>query len=147
MTHDDSIQIAAKSLAQRPALARMSRGGKASGLETLGNVKPASASRPRGKFSALQSIENAQNAERISILREPVPIGRRNGLAPTRKARRAADAGEQGAGAIARATALEGSNRPGRKLRNSQVVVSPNCHRFVETGLGWRIFGDRVRRI
>jgi hypothetical protein len=117
MTHDDSIQIAAKSLAQRPALARMSRGGKASGLETLGNVKPASASRPRGKFSALQSVENAQNAERISILREPVPIGRRNGLAPTRKARRAADAGEQGAGAIARATALEGSNRPGRKLQ------------------------------
>ena len=102
MTYDDSVLIAAKSPAQPPTLARMSRGGKASGLETLGNVvvsgrrrtplvrKPTSASRPRGKFSALQSVENAQNAERISILREPVPIGGGNGLAPTGKARRRA---------------------------------------------------------
>ena len=31
------------------------------------------ASRATGKFSALQSLENSQNAERISILGEPVP--------------------------------------------------------------------------
>jgi hypothetical protein len=77
MTYDDSAQIARMSLAQRPALARTWRGEKASGLATMGNVvvsgrrrtplarQPASASRPRGKFFALQSLENAQNAERI----------------------------------------------------------------------------------
>ena len=105
MTYDDSVQIAWTSLAQRPALARTWRSEKASGLATIGIVvvsgrrrtpvarKTASASRPRRKFSALQSLENAQNAEKISLLRKPVPIGRQNGLAPTGKARRAAGAG------------------------------------------------------
>jgi hypothetical protein len=37
--------------------------------------------RPTGKFSALQSIENSQNAEGISILREPVPRAGRMPLA------------------------------------------------------------------
>jgi hypothetical protein len=107
MTYDDSVQIAWTSLAQRPALARIVAKQKASGLATIGTVvvsgrrrtpvarKTASASRPRGKFSALQNLEIAQNAERISLLCELVPMGRRNGLAPTGKAR-AAGAGGQG---------------------------------------------------
>src|SRR5271169_4848381 len=150
MTHDDSIQIAAKSLAQRPALARMSRGGKASGLETLGNVKPASASRPRGKFSALQSVENAQNAERISILREPVPLGRRNVLAPTRKARRAADAGEQGAGAIARAPprSRDRIDRAGscrKRVRGAKVRARDDrSHNFFAGGFPNRQFSESM---
>jgi hypothetical protein len=137
MTYDDSVQIAAMS--PRPAPACMRRGGKASGLETMRNVlvsggrrtpvarKPVSALRPTAKFSALQSLENAQNAERISILRERVPRGRRN--IPRRRAK--------GARAIARATALEGSNRPGRKLQkkapkalksfDAEMKSAPRC--------------------
>jgi hypothetical protein len=147
VTYDDSVQIAGTSLAQRPALCCRWRGEKASGLATMGNVvvsgrrrtplarQPASASRPRGKFFALQSLENAQNAERISLLRKPVPIGRQNGLAPTGKARRAA--GGKGDRAITRATALEGLIRPGRKLQkkapkalkslDAEMKSAPRC--------------------
>jgi hypothetical protein len=85
MTYDDSFQIAGTSLPPRPVLARWWRGERASGVETIGNVvfsgrrrtqgarKPVSSSRPAAKFSALQSFENAQNAEEISNLPEPVP--------------------------------------------------------------------------
>jgi hypothetical protein len=83
MGSDDSAQIAATSSGRRRALARMWRGERVSGRETVGGIvvpigaapiarNRKSAWRPTGKFSALQSIENSQNAERISILREPV---------------------------------------------------------------------------
>ena len=82
---NDSGQIAATSSARLRALARVRRGGRASGRETIGDAlvsgrgrapvarNKGSASRPRGKFSSLQILENSQNAERISILREPAP--------------------------------------------------------------------------
>jgi hypothetical protein len=84
MTHDDSVQIAATSPARRRAFARMGRAERASGRDTIGDVasrrgltpvarKMGAAARSRRKFSALQSLENSQNAERIAILREPVP--------------------------------------------------------------------------
>ena len=85
MTHDDSVQIAATSPARRRAFARMGRAETASGRDAIGDVvvsgrgltpvarKMGSAARSRRKFSALQSLENSQNAERIAILREPVP--------------------------------------------------------------------------
>jgi len=84
MTHDDSVQIAATSPARRRAVTRIRRGERASGRDAVVDVvasgpgrtpvarKVGSAARSRGKFSALQSVENSQNAERISILREPV---------------------------------------------------------------------------
>ena len=84
MTHDDSVQIAATSPARRRAFARMGRAERASGRDTIRDVASGSgrtpvarmmgsAARSRRKFSALQSLENSQNAERIAILREPVP--------------------------------------------------------------------------
>src|SRR5277367_1457719 len=62
----------------------MWRGERLSGREILGGVvvpvgaapiarNEKSAWRADGKFSALQSVEDPQNAERISILREPFP--------------------------------------------------------------------------
>jgi hypothetical protein len=84
MTHDDSVQIAATSPARRRAVTRIRRGERASGRDAVVDLvapgpgrtpvarKVGSAARSRGKFSALQSVENSQNAERISILREPV---------------------------------------------------------------------------
>jgi hypothetical protein len=98
MGNDHSVQIAATSSGRRRALARMWRGERASGREMVGGIvvpvgaapiarNRKSAWRPTRKFSALQSIENPQNAERISILREPSPHA---GIAaPTRKERRA----------------------------------------------------------
>ena len=88
MGNDDSVQIAATSSGRRRALARMWRGERASGREMVGGIvvpvgaapiarNRKSAWRPTGKFSALQSIENSQNAEGISILREPVPCAGR----------------------------------------------------------------------
>jgi hypothetical protein len=74
--------IAATSPAGRRAFARMWRAVRASGRDAMGDHvasafgrtplagKMGSAARPRRKFSALQSVENSQNAERISILRE-----------------------------------------------------------------------------
>ena len=84
MGNDDSVQIAATSSGRRRALARMWRGERASGREMVGGIvvpvgaapiarNRKSAWRPTGKFSALQSLENSQNAEGISVLREPVP--------------------------------------------------------------------------
>ena len=85
MTHDDSVQIAATSPARRRALACTQRRVRTSRRDVMRDVvasgrgrtpvarKMGSASRPRRKFSALQSIENSQNGERISILREAVP--------------------------------------------------------------------------
>ena len=82
---NDSGQIAATSSARLRALARVRPGGRASGRETIGDAlvsgrgrapvarNKGSASRPRGKFSSLQILENSQNAERISILPEPAP--------------------------------------------------------------------------
>ena len=82
---NDSGQIAATSSARLRALARVRRGGRASGRETIGDAVVSGrgrapvarnkglASRPRGKFSSLQILENSQNAERISILPEPAP--------------------------------------------------------------------------
>src|SRR5271155_605358 len=82
---NDSGQIAATSSARLRALSRVRRGGRASGRETIGDAlvsgrgrapvarSKGSASRLRGKFSSSQILENSQNAERISILREPVP--------------------------------------------------------------------------
>ena len=107
MTYDDSVQDRGdEPCAAARAIQHVAR-WETSGLETIKTVvvsgrrrmpvarKPVSASRPRGKFSALQSLEIAQNAEGISRLCELVPMGRRNGLAPTGKARRAAGAGGQ----------------------------------------------------
>ena len=104
MAYEDSVQIAASGLERLPAPARMRRGETASDRETMGRVAAsgrggtpitrttASASRPTGKFSALQSFENSQNAEEISILRGPVsPAGGPH--AASRKARRASGAG------------------------------------------------------
>jgi hypothetical protein len=84
MTHDDSVQIAATSPARRRAFARMGRAERASGRDTIGDIASGpgrtpvawmmgSAARSRRKFSALQSLENSQNAERTAILRELVP--------------------------------------------------------------------------
>jgi hypothetical protein len=84
MGNDDSVQIAATSSGRRRALARMWRGERASGREMVeGIVVPVGAApiaqnrksawRADGKFSVVQSLENPQNAEGISILREPVP--------------------------------------------------------------------------
>jgi hypothetical protein len=81
---DDSVQIAATNSGRRRTLSRMWRGERASGREMVGGIvvpvgaapiagNRTSAWRPTGKFSALQSLENPQNAERISVLREPVP--------------------------------------------------------------------------
>jgi hypothetical protein len=81
MGNDDSVQIAATSSGRRRALARMWRGERASGREMVGGIVVAvgaapiarnrkSAWRAEGKFSALQSLENSQNAEGISVLRE-----------------------------------------------------------------------------
>jgi hypothetical protein len=92
--NDDSVQIAATSSGRGRALARMWR-KSVGALDGGGIVVPVgaapiarnrtSAGRPTGKFSALQSFENSQNAERISILRESFPQA---GIAaPTRKAR------------------------------------------------------------
>jgi hypothetical protein len=82
VTHDDSVQIAATSPARRRGRLRAATRGSV-GLQSMRDVvvpadRPAaqnagSASRPRRKFSALQSIENSQNGEGISILREAVP--------------------------------------------------------------------------
>jgi hypothetical protein len=84
MTHDDSVQIAATSPARgrgRPRAAmRVSVGRRSirdvvvsTDRQTPAAQNVGSASRPRRKFSALQSIENSQNAEGISILREAGP--------------------------------------------------------------------------
>jgi hypothetical protein len=82
---NNSGQIAARSSVRLRALARVRRGGRASGRETIGDAlvsgrgrapvarSKGSASRLRGKFSSLQILENSQNAEGISILRETVP--------------------------------------------------------------------------
>ena len=82
---NDSGQIAAMNSAPLRALARVRRGARASGRETIGDAlvsgrgrapvarNKGSTSRLRGKFSSLQILENSQNAERISILRETVP--------------------------------------------------------------------------
>ena len=90
---DDSVQITATSPARLRALARVRRGERASGRETIGGVVVSGrgrapiarnrtvASRPTGKFSASQSLENSENGERISILREPVPRAGRMPLA------------------------------------------------------------------
>jgi len=70
MSHDDSVQIAASEhRARRPM------GGflVCADRQTPVAQNSGSASRPRRKFSGLQSLENSQNGERISILREPVP--------------------------------------------------------------------------
>jgi hypothetical protein len=96
MGNDDSVQIAATSSGRRRALARMWRGERASRREMVGGIvvpvgaapiarNRTSAWRPTRKFSALQSFENSQNAEGLSILRESFPQA---GIAaPTRKAR------------------------------------------------------------
>src|SRR5271163_185202 len=80
---NDSGQIAATSSVRLRALARVRRGGRASGRETIGDAlvlgrgrtpvarSKGSASRPGGKFSSLQILENSRNAERISTLPEP----------------------------------------------------------------------------
>jgi hypothetical protein len=85
VTHDDSVHIAALSPAPPRALARARRDDKASVRQTHcvvvlsghggapAALKRGSAMRTVTKFSASQSLENSQNGERISILREPVP--------------------------------------------------------------------------
>jgi hypothetical protein len=85
MTDDDSVQIAATSPARRRAFARVRSGVRTSGRDVMRDVvasadgrtpvarKIGSAARSRRKFSASQSLENSQNAEGISILREAVP--------------------------------------------------------------------------
>src|SRR5277367_1149892 len=83
MGNDDSLQIAATSSGRRRALARIWRGERASGREMVGGIvvpvgaAPIARNRKSawpagGKFSALQSVENSQNAEGISVLCEPV---------------------------------------------------------------------------
>jgi hypothetical protein len=52
------------------------RPGSSAGLVAIADPGSGAASAgQRGKFSASQSLENTQNGERISILREPVPGG------------------------------------------------------------------------
>jgi hypothetical protein len=82
---NNSGQIAATSSARLRALARVRRGARASGRETIGDAlvsgrgrapvarNKGSTSRLRGKFSSLQILENSQNVNGISILRETVP--------------------------------------------------------------------------
>jgi hypothetical protein len=80
MIHDDNVQTAARNPARQRAFARVRSRVRTSGRDAMGDVvvsgrSPAaqnvgSASRPRRKFSGLQSLENSQNAESISILRE-----------------------------------------------------------------------------
>jgi hypothetical protein len=84
MAYEDSFQITVTSAARRPAITRMPRGEGASRRRAIGNSSlpavsarhvrnPQSALRGAAKFSALQSLENSQNGETISILREPIP--------------------------------------------------------------------------
>jgi hypothetical protein len=82
MTHDDSVQVAATSPARlrgRPHAATRGSVGRLSVRDVVVSGRsPAaqnagSALRSRRKFFALQSIENSQNGEGISILREAVP--------------------------------------------------------------------------
>ena len=84
MTHDDSVQVAATIPARgggRPhAAARVGVGGSRCEMSSFPADRQmpiaqsaVSALRPRRKFSDLQGIENSENGERISILREAVP--------------------------------------------------------------------------
>src|SRR5271155_5405147 len=82
MTHEGSVQIEATSPASPRALARVRRCARAweRGLVVVSGKSRASVAGmsgssfpPEGKFSALQSLENSQSGEGISILREPVP--------------------------------------------------------------------------
>src|SRR5271170_7638494 len=84
MIHEGSVQIEATSPASPRALARVRRCARAweRGLVVVSGKGRASVTGmsgssfpPEGKFSALQSLENSQNEEGISILREPVPGG------------------------------------------------------------------------
>ena len=82
---NDSGQIASASSERLRALARVRQGGRAVGREPIGDAlvsgrgrapvarNKGSASRPRGKFSFLQILENSQNAEVTWILRGPAP--------------------------------------------------------------------------
>jgi hypothetical protein len=116
VTYDDSVQIAATIPARergRPHAAARVGVGRQSMRDVVvsanGRTPVAqnawSASRPRRKFSALQSIENSQNGERISILRE----ARRNARPPRRKAPRAGGAPRE----------------PGRSRLGSRVGADP----------------------
>src|SRR5271163_5290863 len=82
MTHEGSVQIEATSPASPRALARVRRCARAweRGLVVVSGKGRASVAGmsgssfpPEGKFSALQSLENSQNAEGILILCEPGP--------------------------------------------------------------------------
>jgi hypothetical protein len=81
MAHDDSVQIAATS----PATAQSSAYGDASERRAPVDARrrrrsPNAGPAKRGvgvtteaKFSGLQSLENSNNGESISIFREPAP--------------------------------------------------------------------------
>jgi hypothetical protein len=147
MTYDDSVQIAGRALRSGPRSAadgearkrRVSRRWETSSFPAVAERR-SRGSRPRrhdreGNFSPCKALKTHKNAERISLLRKPVPIGRQNGLAPTGKARRVA--GGKGDRAITRATALEGLIRPGRKLQkkapkalkslDAEMKSAPRC--------------------
>jgi hypothetical protein len=80
MTNDDSEQIAAARRRGRPHAATRerrrepvdARSRRSDRSPTASPQIAGSALRPTAKFSGLQSLENSQNGERISIFREPV---------------------------------------------------------------------------
>jgi len=80
VTNDDSEQIAATQRRGRPHAATRGGVGRRSMREVVVRTDrqppvaqiAGSTSRPTAKFSGLQSLENSQNGERISIFREPV---------------------------------------------------------------------------
>jgi hypothetical protein len=122
MTHDDSVQIAAMSpvrlrgrarAATRVSVGRRSMRGVVvlADRQTPVTQNSGSALRSRRKFSALQSIENSQNGERISILREAVP---RAGGTPGAK--------EEGATRGWRASRA-GRSRPGSRVGGDPVPI------------------------
>ena len=79
MTHDDSVQIAATSPARgrgRPQAATRGSVGRQSIPDVVfaaGRAKRGIGIATEAKFSCLQSLENSQNGERISIFRGPIP--------------------------------------------------------------------------
>ena len=94
---------------------------------TPGARKPISSSRPTVKFSTSQSLDNTQNAEGISIVREPVPQSGGT-LRTDEEARRAPCAG--GGVRATPATTLEGSKstRPKVAEKGAQGLEFARCN-------------------
>jgi hypothetical protein len=137
----------------RRAFARMGRAERASGRDPIGDVASrrgrtpvarmmGSAARTRRKFSALQSLEKSQNAERISILREPVPRAGERPRTPRRKARHAGGAArepEKTAEPIVDLLNRDvsvGSRRERLTAKRSRPEMAPQRFEKIESGPG-----------